>query len=172
MSAQYFAVPRRYECSSCSYVGYTATPADSKTQTNRAAMGADTLVAWQYKAHVLDAVREAHCRGVPVYALETVDGAASVHEFQFPSPCGLVLGNERHGLEADVIAACTAPIRIPCYGAKNSLNVGVAFVICAFEIARQWRTLGSSVTNCTDTKEVSADCSTQANEAPDFVRQV
>lgn len=119
--------------------GYTATPDESKGQTGRAAMGADTMVPWEHAPRTHDVVKRLREAGVPVFALETVQGAASLHEFEFPSPCALLLGNERHGLEADLLSLCTAPVRIPCLGVKNSLNVGVAYAICAFEVARQWR---------------------------------
>jgi tRNA C32,U32 (ribose-2'-O)-methylase TrmJ len=33
---------------------------------------------------------------------------------------------------------CAAIVSIPCVGVKNSLNVGVAFGICLYEISRQW----------------------------------
>jgi len=115
--------------------GYTATP---DGQTGRAAMGAEANVPWEHSERAHDVVRDLRARGVAVFALETVAEATPVHEVSFPSPCALLLGNERHGLEADLLALCTAPVRIPCRGAKNSMNVGVAFAVCAFEVSRQW----------------------------------
>ncbi|KAL6064475.1 TrmH family RNA methyltransferase [Balamuthia mandrillaris] len=53
--------------------------------------------------------------------------------------CALILGNERHGIESDLLAMCDAVVSIPCRGVKNSLNVGVAFGICGYEILRQWQ---------------------------------
>merc|ERR1712054_123935 len=85
-----------------------------------------------------EVLRELKGRGVPVFALETVADAVSVHDFAFPRPCALLLGNERHGIEADLLALCDAPLRIPCRGVKNSLNVGIAFAVCVYEVARQW----------------------------------
>merc|ERR1719221_27967 len=121
--------------------GYTATPEGSDkggNQTGRAAIGADANVPWDHRPKTSDVISELQEQGVPVFALETVEGAASVHAFNFPSPCALLLGNERHGVEADLLSQCTETIRIPCHGFKNSLNVGVAFAICAYEVARQW----------------------------------
>merc|ERR1711862_633575 len=101
-------------------------------------MGAEVYVPWDHRPRTQDLVRELRDRDVPVIALETVAAAEPVHSFQFPSPCALLLGNERHGIEADLLALCQAPLRIPCKGVKNSLNVGIAFSVCGFEIARQW----------------------------------
>lgn len=129
--------------------GYTATPTEAgggQSQTGRAAMGAEVHVPWSQNSRSSEVLQGFRDRGVPVFALETVAGAASVHAFEFPSPCVLLLGNERHGIEADLLALCTAPVRIPCHGVKNSLNVSVAFGICAYEIARQWHWDGGN--NC------------------------
>ncbi len=52
--------------------------------------------------------------------------------------CILLVGNERHGIEANLLKKCKDIVRIPCVGIKNSLNVGVAFGICLYEISRQW----------------------------------
>jgi tRNA G18 (ribose-2'-O)-methylase SpoU len=61
-----------------------------------------------------------------------------------PAACALILGNERHGVDESLLKECDAIVRIPCQGVKNSLNVGVAFGICGYEIARQWSSRGDS----------------------------
>ena len=45
---------------------------------------------------------------------------------------------QRHGCPPELIAKCDAVVRLPCRGVKNSMNVGVAFGMCGYEIARQW----------------------------------
>ena len=80
--------------------------------------------------------------GKKVIALETVKDQPNIYEFRFPSKmegCVILLGNERHGIEVDLLKRCDAIVRIPCYGVKNSLNVGVAFGICGYEVVRQWK---------------------------------
>lgn len=147
--------------------GYTATPNETKSQTGRAAMGADANVPWDHRQKSYELVQELRDQGVPVIAVETVAGAASVHEFPFPSPCALLLGNERHGLEADLLALCSATVRIPCHGVKNSLNVGVAFAVVAFEVARQWRWDGGRIAleGAQDTGDGGAASSGEAGAA-------
>ena len=49
------------------------------------------------------------------------------------------IGNERFGVESDTLAAVDAICRIPVRGSKNSMNVGVAFGIAAFEWLRQYQ---------------------------------
>jgi len=120
--------------------GYTATPEDARGQTARAAMGTSEYVPWEHRPRTLPVLEGLRGAGLQVVALETVADAAPVHRHRFPIGAGvaLLLGNERHGLEADLLAACSVVVRIPCRGAKNSLNVGVAAAVCGYEIARQW----------------------------------
>lgn len=119
--------------------GYTATPEDTQGQTARASMGADGFVPWERRPRTLPVLEELRAAGMHVVALETVKDAELVHRHRFPpSGVALVLGNERHGIEADLLAACSTVVRIPCRGVKNSLNVGIATAICGYEIARQW----------------------------------
>ncbi len=116
--------------------GYTATPED--TATRKSAMGMDQVVPWSWVQTVDEAISDAKAQGLTVVALETVEGSPVVHDFVFPRKCALLLGNERHGLEARHINLCDATVQIPCRGVKNSLNVGTAFGICAYEMTRQW----------------------------------
>ena len=117
--------------------GYTATPDDAQVQ--RTTMGAHAHVAWEWKKNTAAAVDELRAAGVPVVALETVEGAPLVDEYEWPSGCALLLGNERHGLDAALLRKCDAVVRLPALGVKNSMNVGVALGMCGHEILRQWR---------------------------------
>mmetsp|Transcript_20372 Transcript_20372/g.30045 ORF Transcript_20372/g.30045 Transcript_20372/m.30045 type:complete len:235 (+) Transcript_20372:36-740(+) len=120
--------------------GYTATPEDAKGQTAKASMGAHDYVPWEHREKTLPVLEELRAAGYFVAALETAQNSVSLYEQSFPASPGtaLLLGNERHGLEADLLAACSAVVRIPCKGVKNSLNVGIAAAICSYEVARQW----------------------------------
>lgn len=60
-----------------------------------------------------------------------VGGTANVGRTR---PMALVLGNEEHGLAADVVAACTRLVTIPGQGAVESLNVSVAAAVLMWEL--------------------------------------
>ena len=49
-------------------------------------------------------------------------------------PLALVLGNEEHGLAADVASACTRLVTIPGGGKVESLNVSVAAAVLLWEL--------------------------------------
>ncbi|HWW52917.1 MAG TPA: TrmH family RNA methyltransferase, partial [Acidimicrobiales bacterium] len=58
-------------------------------------------------------------------------------------PTALVLGNEAHGLPASdaLDSALDGLVQIPMSGRGESLNVGMACAVLAFEAARQRRLL-------------------------------
>lgn len=114
--------------------GYTPDPSDGRAKA--AALGAENWVKWSRFPRTLDAVRAVQARGIPVIALETVEGATTLEDWQWQFPCAIVLGSERFGLDADVVQACDGVMRIPMYGHKNSLNVVMAFTLVA-HAARQ-----------------------------------
>jgi len=115
--------------------GYTPLP--DQPQVKKAALGTDARLAWRYEEDILAALRELKASGVTCYALETVADAPTIAETAFKCPAALVVGNERFGLNPEVIAACDAVVRIPLFGLKNSLNVVSAFSIAAYEIRRR-----------------------------------
>jgi TrmH family RNA methyltransferase len=67
---------------------------------------------------------------LPVFALET--GGIPLDEFPFPHRGLLIVGSEELGVSPGALEAADASlgrVSIPCYGAKASLNVSVAFGI-------------------------------------------
>ena len=117
--------------------GYTATPDDAQVQ--RTTMGSHEHVPWVWRKTTEEALVEIKEMGLTVIGLETVAGAPPASEFRFPSSgCAVLLGNERHGLAADMLGLCDAVVQLPCRGVKNSMNVAVSAGMCGYEIARQW----------------------------------
>lgn len=61
-----------------------------------------------------------------------------IHEADLPVRCAFVLGHELHGLSAEVRSShATRLVRIPQWGAVDSLNVAVAASVALYEYARQ-----------------------------------
>jgi tRNA G18 (ribose-2'-O)-methylase SpoU len=117
--------------------GYTPGPEDEKTV--RTAMGAAAMVPWRRTDRARTACEELRREGYTLIALETATNAVSLNEIRFnAAPVALVLGNERFGIEGDTLQAVDSICRIPVRGIKNSMNVGVAFGIAAFEWLRQY----------------------------------
>lgn len=134
------ALFRTSECLGVSEIllcGYTPGPDDEKTA--RTSMGTSTLVPWRRVDRAVTACEELRREGYAIVALETAATARSLHAIDFgDKPVAFVLGNERFGIEGATLQAVDAICRIPVRGLKNSMNVGVAFGIAAFEWLRQY----------------------------------
>lgn len=89
--------------------------------------------------------------GDPVEVLEHIGGwgmrrlataartGADYASLDLTAKVAFVLGNEAHGLPADVDAAVDDRVSIPITGRAESLNVGMAAAVLCFEAARQRR---------------------------------
>ena len=99
------------------------------TRSKRTAMGCVDVLPWQR----LNLNEEKNLSGLPIFALET--GGTPLKDFLFPQQGILVAGSEELGVSPKTLAAADASlgrISIPCYGAKGSLNVSVAFGIVMY----------------------------------------
>lgn len=116
----------------------------SGTPENRAlhktALGAQDTVEWDYEKQPLDVVRLLKDRGYTIAVLEITDEpthTTTVHSGLFPL-C-LVVGNEVTGVDERIVTEADVALEIPQYGAKQSLNVSVAYGIAVFDLVRAYR---------------------------------
>lgn len=65
------------------------------------------------------------------------DAPQTIHEADLRGPLALVLGAEGRGLRQLTRTGCDALVRIPMFGAVESLNVSVAAGVCLYEARRQ-----------------------------------
>ena len=122
-TADFFGIERLILC------GYTPSPGNP--QTAKTALGADQTVPWEQVGDVREAIDRLRAEGRAVYALETAACARDITCFTPRLPCAILLGNERFGLDPDVVAAADAVLEIPSHGTKNSMNVVSAFAVAA-----------------------------------------
>lgn len=89
---------------------------------------------------VFDACRAA---GLRVLA---ADGAAqaSLDDADLNGPTAWVFGNEAHGLPAELVDAADEAVRVPIYGAAESLNLATAAAVCLYASARAHRATNPS----------------------------
>ena len=96
-------------------------------RAERTAMGCTEIVPWE-RQEFFAAPETA--LPYPVFALET--GGIPITEFPFPRQGLLIAGSEELGVSPRALTAADSSlgrVSIPCYGAKASLNVSVAFGI-------------------------------------------
>ncbi|MEZ4698824.1 MAG: RNA methyltransferase [Rhodothermales bacterium] len=120
--------------------GITATP--DHHGLHKTALGAQETVPWHREENTVDAVRRLKSEGYTVAVLELTDSPslpADLRPEHFPL-C-LVIGNEVHGVQDDVVAMADLALEIPQYGSKQSLNVSVAYGIAVYDIVRAYRAL-------------------------------
>ncbi len=64
-------------------------------------------------------------------------GGSDRRNFDFTSPCAIVIGNEGKGIGRLVAKRCDGIVSLPMYGKINSLNASVAAGILIYEVAEQ-----------------------------------
>jgi len=126
-SADACAVARLLLC------GITGTP--PRREIAKTALGADEVVAWTYHADAAEALDDAIARGLTPVALESTPRAVALAEIVWPARTLLVVGNEVDGVSPRLLDRCGLYAAIPMRGAKESLNVAVAFGIAAYVAA-------------------------------------
>jgi tRNA G18 (ribose-2'-O)-methylase SpoU len=122
--------------------GMTATP--PRPDMEKTALGATRTVPWDYWEDPAAAVRHIQAAGTKVVALEQTPGARDWRAFTYPFPVCLVVGHEVRGVSRGVLELADAVVEVPMAGAKQSLNVAVAFGVLAFEVRRRWERRGSA----------------------------
>jgi 23S rRNA (guanosine2251-2'-O)-methyltransferase len=110
--------------------GCTAFPPHVKLE--KTSLGTIDYVPWKRFETALEAVRYLRKKNISVWAAETTSRSKPFYRMDFPSPLGLVFGNEALGVSRDVLEICDEIIEIPLYGFKNSLNVATSVGIIGF----------------------------------------
>lgn len=120
--------------------GYTGTP--EHNDLHKTALGAQDTVAWSHHATAAEVLQARRTDGFTLAALEITDSPTSIDEVQPEHyPLCLVVGNEVHGVDDAIIQTVDLAFEIPQFGAKQSLNVAVAYGIAIYDLVRRYRTL-------------------------------
>lgn len=113
--------------------GTSPTPEHPKIA--KTSLGAELSVPWSYHRNGLHAVQTMKDLGYRVWALEGGENAVSLFESRFPnfdSPLLLVVGNEVTGVDPGILRISDQVVYLPMSGAKESLNVAIAFGIAVY----------------------------------------
>src|SRR6476660_9550111 len=86
--------------------GITATPPNKEIY--KTALGATETVAWEHSQNVAEAIEKLKADGVRVYAIEQVENAIMLQDFEIEKgqKYALVFGNEVFGVAQQAIALC------------------------------------------------------------------
>lgn len=84
---------------------------------------------------VLKRLRE---EGFALVGLEQTTDSRSIFEFAFARKTALVVGNERVGIEDDVLTHLDQTLEIPVYGRPFAHNAATATAMALYEYCRQY----------------------------------
>jgi tRNA G18 (ribose-2'-O)-methylase SpoU len=116
--------------------GFTGAPPSK--QIAKTALGSEQTVPWE-RADPLALIDARRRAGWETAAIETVDEAVDLFDWQPRFPVLIVFGHEVEGLPAELVQRCGTRVRIPMVGAKRSLNVATAGGVVMYELFRKMR---------------------------------
>ena len=120
--------------------GFTGTP--EHEDLHKTALGAQDAVAWSQHDEALPLLRDLQSEDYTIAALEQTNATKRPDQVQAEEyPIALIVGNEVGGIEDDLLEEVDLALEIPQYGAKISLNVGVAYGIAVYDLIRRSRRL-------------------------------
>ena len=122
--------------------GITPTPLDRfktvRPDFAKVSLGAERTVAWAYKEEIADAIKELRSEGCKIFAIEQSEKSVPYYSVRVNAgehdKIALIVGNEVGGLPTEVLALADKILEIPMRGAKESLNVAVAFGIVVYRL--------------------------------------
>ena len=120
--------------------GFTGSPPSK--QIAKTALGSEQSVPWARVDPVVT-IDDRRRAGWETAAIEIVDDAVDLFEWQPRFPVLVVFGHEVEGLPADIVGRCATRVRIPMVGSKRSLNVATAGGVVLYELFRKSRARSS-----------------------------
>lgn len=120
--------------------GVTPSPLDRFGRPDprlaKVALGAELTVGWESLSSTARTINKLKKAGFHIYAIEQSEHSKSLFGAKVPknTKIALVMGEETKGLPPRLLALCDAVLEIPMHGAKESLNVSVAFGIAAYQL--------------------------------------
>jgi len=96
-------------------------------------------VCVEYSDNTTSSLNALRDQGYAVFSVELCHQSLDYKAVTYPSPCALVLGNERKGVSEAALQLSHQQIHIPMFGMGNSLNVSTAGAIVLAECASQLR---------------------------------
>lgn len=116
--------------------GITAPPTHPKL--SKTALGAEESIPWTQHKNSLQAAEKLKAAGYAIWALERNLKAENLFDATFETKLGqqilFVVGNEKVGVDPEILQQADRIFSLPMLGKKGSLNVAVAFGIAIYHI--------------------------------------
>lgn len=114
--------------------GYSPTP--EHPAVKKTGLGSQDYIPWQHFDNTEDAINKVKAEDYTLVALETTSNAENIYQAKLPEKMAILVGNERFGLNPQILKQVDQIIQIPMLGHKNSLNVATSFALLAYEWQR------------------------------------
>jgi 23S rRNA (guanosine2251-2'-O)-methyltransferase len=101
-------------------------------QIHKTALSAEEIVPFEYR-ETLD-LDEFKNEGYRLVALEQDESSILLNDYSAPEKIALLIGEEVHGIEPELLEQCEDVIEIPMQGQKESFNVSVATGIALYAL--------------------------------------
>lgn len=103
-------------------------------ELHRSALGAEETVPFEYAVNINELIDQLKEDDYQVVGLEQDEHSIALPDCQPPAKVALLLGEEVHGLTAELRAQCDQLAEIPMFGVKESYNVAVATGIALYHM--------------------------------------
>lgn len=125
------------------YSPYPTVPGDTRLphihekltrQIHKSAIGAETLVPFEYSlAPPIEMLKN---EGWRIVGLEQSASAHMLTDYTPPEKIALIIGEEVHGIDKELLGLCEDIVEIPMRGKKESFNVSVATGIALYALLK------------------------------------
>lgn len=124
------------------YTPYPALPADTRLphiaekltrQIHKTALDAETMVPFEYQE--IPNIEVLKNNSFRIVALEQTETSINLQDYRPPEKVALLLGEEVHGVESNLLKQCDDILEIPMSGEKESFNVSVAAGIALYALS-------------------------------------
>ena len=109
-----------------------------RRKLSKPAAGTIGWVPFEVAPDALSVVQQARADGYTIAVIELADDSVAPHELRTDQPLCLVVGAERHGISAAVLALADQRIEIPTDGLGGSINLTTAAAIVLYEASRRY----------------------------------
>lgn len=104
-------------------------------QIHKTALGAESIVPFEYQES--PDITRLKTDSYRIVGLEQSPNSVNLPLYQPPEKLALILGEEVHGIPADLLSHCEDIIEIPMSGKKESFNVSVATGIALYALSQE-----------------------------------
>lgn len=105
---------------------------------DKIARDAETSLQLEHHRTLPPVLKRLRAEGYELVGLEQTTGSECLYDFRFARRTVLVVGNERLGIEPDVLALLDRAVEIPVFGHPFAHNAATAAAMALYEYCRQY----------------------------------